>query len=94
MSVASQLEIPPQLRKPREYVTFIMSRNPGMTLKNAMTESRRLRNANDPLWREFEAEYKYDMIKSKIIELYHMVTNQEDRVRGGRKSRKTRKQRM
>lgn len=58
-----------------------------------MTESRRLRNANDPLWREFEAEYKYDMIKSKIIELYHMVTNQEDRVRGGRKSRKTRKQR-
>ena len=61
-----------------------------------MVESKRLRNANDPLWREFEAEYKYDMVKSKIIELYHMVTDPENRVRGGkpRKIRKTRKRRV
>ena len=61
-----------------------------------MLETKRLKIANDPLWREFEAEYKYDMVKSKTIELYHMVTDPENRVHGGksRKIRKTRKRRV
>ena len=93
MSVAAH----PALRKPMAYVAFIAKHNPGMTHKNAMTESKRLKNANDPLWRQFDAEYKYDMVKSKIIELYHMVTDQENRIHGGRKTRKigkTRKRRV
>jgi hypothetical protein len=93
MSVA----LPPAFRKSMAFVAFIAKHNPGMTHKNAMPEAKRLRHANDPLWREFEAEYKYDMVKSKIIELYHMVSDQENRIHGGRKTRKmgkTRKRRV
>jgi hypothetical protein len=93
MSVA----LPLPFRKPHAYVAFIKNHNPGMTSRNALIESKRLKTANDPLWRQFEAEYKYDMVKSKIIELYHMVTDQENHIHGGRKTRKiskTRKRRV
>lgn len=97
----------PHILKMHTWVNFIKTRNPGMTHKNVMIQSKKIKNANGSLWRQFEDSYippnrppiiqsveqKYNIVKTKIIELYEIITNHENNsnennFKGGRKTRK------